>query len=614
MKLDFIPLDKLVISRSNMRRGKRPPDVSDILPTVRRRGVIQPVLVRPNCAPDGFEIVAGARRFTAACLVADERRAAGEDVEPMPCAILDEGDDAAAVEASMIENMARLDADEVTQWESFTRLVKEGRTPEGIGLTFGMPELMVKRVLALGNLLPRIRDLYRRDKLDRVTVRHLTLASKAQQKAWLALADDPKGRAPTGQQVKAWLFGGQSIPVKHALFDWEASGIATVADLFGEDRYFADGDAFWAAQDVEIEARRVAFIEAGWSDAIIVPPPEHFHSWEYEKAGKKKGGRLYIDVRANGEVVFHEGYVSRKEAARLAKGVANATESKSARPEVTATLQTYVDLHRHAAVRAALVAQPGAALRLMVAHAIAGSYLWRVSVEPQSTQSDAVRESVENSIGEARFDERRRAVLAVLGLDAEAPTVSSAASGEAGVVRLFHRLLDLPDAVVMEVIAIVMGETLASGSAAVEAVGLHLAVDMADWWQADDALFDLIRDRQVLVDVVGDVAGLTVAEANGKEKTKTLKAIIRDHLDGAGGRDKVTRWVPRWMAFPPSAYTARGGVGSVAAHARALAAREIEARASNDDDPDPTAPAAILAMPDPDEGGDGDLQPQALAA
>ncbi|MEG3151047.1 ParB/RepB/Spo0J family partition protein [Sphingomonas sp. ZT3P38] len=614
MKLEFIPLDKLVISKSNMRRGKRPPDVSDILPTVRRRGVIQPVLVRPNCAPDGYEIVAGARRFTAACIVADERREAGEDVEPMPCAILDDGDDAAAVEASMIENMARLDADEVTQWESFTRLVKEGRSIEDIGLTFGLPELMVRRVLALGNLLPRIRDLYRRDKLDRVTVRHLTLASKAQQKAWLALADDPKGRAPTGQQVKAWLFGGQSIPVKHALFDWEASGTATIADLFGEDRYFADGDAFWTAQHEAIEARRAAFIEAGWSDAVVVPLPEQFHSWEYEKAGKKKGGRVYIDVRASGEVVFHEGYVSRKEAARLAKGDTTATDPKPARPEVTTTLQTYIDLHRHAAVRAALVAQPGAALRLMVAHAIAGSYLWRVSVEPQSTQNDAVRESVENSVGEARFDARRRAVLAILGLGAEAPTVTRGASGEAGVVRLFHRLLDLPDTEVMAAIAIVMGETLASGSPAVEAVGLHLAVDMADWWQADDGLFDLIRDRQVLVDMVGEVAGITVAEANGKEKTKTLKAIVRDHLEGAGGRDKVERWVPRWMAFPPSAYTARGGVGTVVAHARALAGREIEARASNDDEPDPTGPAAILAIPDPDDEGEGAIEPQALAA
>src|SRR3546814_16362582 len=78
--------------------------------------------------------------------------------------------------------------------------------------------------------------------------------------------------------------------------------LATIADLFGEDRYFADADAFWAAQDAAIEARRAAIIEQGWADAIIVPPSEHFSTWEYEKAGQRKGGRVYIDVRANGEV------------------------------------------------------------------------------------------------------------------------------------------------------------------------------------------------------------------------------------------------------------------------------------------------------------------------
>ncbi len=53
-----------------------------------------------------------------------------------------------------------------------------------------------------------------------------------------------------------------------------------------------------------------------------------------------------------------------------------------------------------------------------------------------------------------------------------------------GVVGIFQRLLDLPDAVVMEVIAIVMGETLGSGSAAVEAVGMEIGVDMARCWRA----------------------------------------------------------------------------------------------------------------------------------
>ena len=66
------------------------------------------------------------------------------------------------------------------------------------------------------------------------------------------------------------MFGGASIKVEHALFDVEASGLAVVADLFGEDRYFADSDAFWRAQDTAIAARREAYLDAGWPDVVIV--------------------------------------------------------------------------------------------------------------------------------------------------------------------------------------------------------------------------------------------------------------------------------------------------------------------------------------------------------
>ena len=214
-------------------------------------------------------------------------------------------------------------------------------------------------------------------------------------------------------------------------------------------------------------------------------------------------------VRATGEVIVHEGYVSGKEARRIAKaeGSENGTGQKAARPEVTSTMQTYVDLHRHAAVRAALTGHPAVALRLMVAHAIGGSHLWRVTSEPQSTRNEDVRDSLDNSKAEADFDERRRAVLTVLGFSAEEPTVTGGNGDDYGVVGIFQRLLNLPDAVVMEVIAIVMGETLASGSAAVEAVGMEIGVDMARCWQADDAFFELIRDREVLTRLVAEVAG-----------------------------------------------------------------------------------------------------------
>lgn len=159
-------------------------------------------------------------------------------------------------------------------------------------------------------------------------------------------------------------------------------------------------------------------------------------------------------------------------------------------------------------------------------------------------------------------------------------------------VAIFARLLDLPDAAVMDVIAVVMGETLASGSPSVEAVGLQIGVNMAQWWQADAAFLDLIRDKQVLTAMVAEVAGPTIAEANAGEKTATLKQIVRDHLDGANGRTKRDNWVPRWMAFPPSAYTERGGVGTVKAYARA-----VKSLASTAEEPEAEAPDIAAADP-----------------
>ncbi len=107
-----------------------------------------------------------------------------------------------------------------------------------------------------GNLLPRIRSLYRAEKIDAVTVRHLTLVSKAQQREWLALADDPEARAPVRHQLKTWPFGGASISTNVALFDLARFEGDVVADLFGEDGYFANVEQFGAAQNAAVEERR----------------------------------------------------------------------------------------------------------------------------------------------------------------------------------------------------------------------------------------------------------------------------------------------------------------------------------------------------------------------
>lgn len=580
MQIDHIPLGQLSVAAINMRRGRKVPDVSDILPSIRARGVLSPLFVRPAAcparqgpgpapagerAPDHFEVLAGKRRYFASLAAARE---AGED-RCLPCIVLGPADDAEALEISMIENLLREDPDEVTQWESFTRLVKEGRSVEDIAATFALTELKVKRILALGNLLPRIREAYRSEVIDAATVRHLTLASKAQQAAWLALFEDQDAYAPRGSQLKAWLFGGASIATAVALFDLASYSGQIVTDLFGDEGYFADADAFWAAQLAAVEARKASYLADGWADVVIVPVTGHFASWEYERAGKRKGGRVYIQLRRDGEVVFHEGYIPRAEAEaaeRRARG--EDADIKPARPELTASLASYIDLHRHAAVAAELAGTPALALRVMVAHAIAGSALWSVRPADTSSRNESIAASLAAAPATGALAERRRNALALLGMD-EARTSLCQDRYGADLVPVLHRLLALPDEDVMQVLALVMAETLSPGSEVVEYCGEHCAISMADHWQADDAFFGLLRDKEVMLALLAETGGAAVASANASEKGRAIKGLIADHLTGANDRAKCERWVPRWMAFPPAAYSERGGVPMVAAATRA---------------------------------------------
>ncbi|MDP9421505.1 MAG: ParB/RepB/Spo0J family partition protein [Pseudomonadota bacterium] len=590
MELKHIDIANLSISAANMRMKGRAPDLANILPSVRARGVLVPLIVRPNGQDGHFEIVAGRRRYLSALAIAEE--AGG--IDPLPCAVMAAGDDAAALEASLIENVARLDPDEVTRWETFTRLVKEGRSPEDIALTFGLTELQVKRTLSLGNLLPRIRNLYRSGDIDAVTVKHLTLASKAQQKEWLAMVDDPKAYCPCGSQLKAWLFGGMSIPTTTAIFDLASYDGEIVSDLFGDDTYFASADAFWAAQNAAVEASAEAYRADGWSEVIVLEPGQYFHSWEYERRSKAKGGKVYISLGHRGDVTFHEGYLTLKEARKQERGE---TVEKPSRPELSAPLANYINLHRHAAVRAAVAAKPDIALRLMLAHVIHGSMLFRVTPEPQRALTDAIAESVENCAAEAAFDERRRAVLALLGFDEDTPTVINGYSGDCGVAGLFSRLIDLPQASIRDIIAVVMAEALEQGTALIELLGVQFGVNLADCWQADDALLDLIKDREVLDVILTEVGGDEAARANAKATGKVKRTIIRDCLNGENGRAKVEGWVPKWMAFPPSSYTERGGVGTVqrAGQVAALAA-VAEPMPDAQHEPEATSGAAVEPM------------------
>ena len=80
----------------------------------------------------------------------------------------------------------------------------------------------------------------------------------------------------------------------------------------------------------------------------------------------------------SGEVHFHEGYLTRKEAKWREQGGDVSTKPKA---ELTKAMQNYLDLHRHAVVRSEFLNYSGIALRLAVSQITGGSNLWDVKAE-----------------------------------------------------------------------------------------------------------------------------------------------------------------------------------------------------------------------------------------
>ena len=558
MELQHITLDNLKPAAVNVRkRGGK--DVADLVTSIGALGLLQPLLVRPNC--EGYEIVAGQRRYHALAKLAEDKT-----IDPVPCLVMAEGDDAKAIEASLAENIARLPMDEIDQYKAFAALVKQGRDVADIASHFGITERLVKQRLALAGLIGPILTAYRRQEIGADTVRILTMATKRQQKAWWALFTSETDQAPFGYALRNWLFGGAHIPVENALFEVEDYDGAIISDLFGEDRYFDDAEKFWPLQNAAIATLKEDLVAEGWSSVEVLDIGQYWSRWEYVEANKKDGGRVFIRVSDDGEITVHAGYVTEKEAKRRKKAAQKGEDGAIAdKPELTHTMQNYLDLHRHAAVRLDLLSHPGIAQRLVAAQIIAGSDLWTVHAERQKANTEAIGDSLAASKAEARFAKVRKTIRQLLGLDGDDNDTLVHRKDDWGkshdLAAIFARLLALSDKDVSKVLTFAAAETLPCGNPLVEVLGKHLGVEMADHWQPDDTFFDLLRDKATINAILKEVAGKQTADSNVTSTAKVQKKIIRDCLSGERKPHKPD-WQPRYMAFSMKAYTNKGGIAA----------------------------------------------------
>ncbi len=151
-----VPLDRIVPNRYQPRQTFEPGELAQLADSVKRNGVLQPVLVRRKA--DGlFELIAGERRYRAA-------RLAG--LKSIP-AIVRNSSDEQSMELALIENLQREDLNPIEEARAYYRLVSEfGLTQESLAQRFGKDRSSVANSLRLLTLPNEIKELVESLKLS----------------------------------------------------------------------------------------------------------------------------------------------------------------------------------------------------------------------------------------------------------------------------------------------------------------------------------------------------------------------------------------------------------------------------------------------------------------
>ncbi|WP_108396735.1 ParB/RepB/Spo0J family partition protein [Devosia submarina] len=185
-----LPVDFIIGNRSNPRRTFNADQLEELTNSIREKGIMQPLLVRPSEDPHIFEIIAGERRWRAA-------QRAGLHEVPV---IVREVDDKEALELAIIENVQRADLNPLEEAMGYGQLIEQfDYTQQDLAQVIGKSRSHVANTLRLLKLPEDVRDMVSSGAL---TAGHART---------LITAEDPAGLA---RQIVA---GGLSVRDAEAL-------------------------------------------------------------------------------------------------------------------------------------------------------------------------------------------------------------------------------------------------------------------------------------------------------------------------------------------------------------------------------------------------------------
>ncbi|GBR47288.1 ParB/RepB/Spo0J family partition protein [Neokomagataea thailandica] len=174
-----LSVDVLAPSPFQPRKDMNPARLEELAVSIRSRGVLQPLLVRPNPEKDGhYQIIAGERRWRAA------QQAGLHDV-PVHIRELDDMD---AMAAALVENLQRADLNPIEEAEGLQRLLTDYvLTQEELAGAVGKSRPHIANMLRLLKLPQEVRHHVREGRLSAGHARALLAHPKPEEVAQVVL-------------------------------------------------------------------------------------------------------------------------------------------------------------------------------------------------------------------------------------------------------------------------------------------------------------------------------------------------------------------------------------------------------------------------------------------
>ncbi|WP_224704148.1 ParB/RepB/Spo0J family partition protein [Devosia aquimaris] len=145
-----LPVDFIIANRANPRRTFDSEQLEELTNSIREKGVMQPLLVRPSNDPNIFELIAGERRWRAA------QRAGLHDVP----VIVRDVDDKEALELAIIENVQRADLNPLEEAMGYGQLIEQfDYTQQDLAQVIGKSRSHVANTLRLLRLPEDVREM-----------------------------------------------------------------------------------------------------------------------------------------------------------------------------------------------------------------------------------------------------------------------------------------------------------------------------------------------------------------------------------------------------------------------------------------------------------------------